>query len=140
MFAAANTCAGADTSPELTWTAGPAAAMAYAVVLTDKTNGYIHWVLWNIPVATRTLPAGLAETATLTMPAGARQVALSGNGYFGPCPSGTNHTYEFAVHAIDVEMLPGLSASPTTMQALTAVTAHSLGRALLTGVSNARRP
>lgn len=97
-------------------------------------------MLWNIPAETRSLPAMLATTAMLTTPMGARQVSFSGSGYQGPCPSGTNHTYEFAVHAVDAAMLPGLSANATTMQANTAVTSHSLGKALLTGISNARRP
>lgn len=141
MFPAVNTCAGANTSPQLDWTAGPATALSYAMVLIDRgNNNLVHWVLWDIPPATRSLPAMLPTTAMLTDPAGARQVAFTGSGYQGPCPSGNVHNYEFAIHAIDAAMLPGLSASPTTTQANNAVNMHSLGKALLTGQSNARRP
>src|SRR5438046_2819209 len=34
-FAAENTCAGVNTSPPLSWTAGPAGTMSYVVSLTD---------------------------------------------------------------------------------------------------------
>jgi Raf kinase inhibitor-like YbhB/YbcL family protein len=135
-----NTCAGANTSPELDWTAGPAATMSYAMVLTDLSNGFLHWVVWDMPPETRSLPAMLPTTATLTDPAGARQVALSGTGYTGPCPSGNVHNYQFAIHALDVATLPGLAANPTTTQVTDAVTTHSLAQASLGGTSNARRP
>ncbi len=48
-FPMQNTCAGANTSPELDWTPGPAGTMSYAVVLTDLTNNFVHWAIWNIP-------------------------------------------------------------------------------------------
>ena len=89
-FAAANTCAGADTSIDLTWTEGPAGTMSYAIVLTDMTNMYVHWAIWDIPMATRSLPAALPNPYMLTAPAGAKQASFGGNsdhGYQGPCPS-----------------------------------------------------
>jgi Raf kinase inhibitor-like YbhB/YbcL family protein len=138
-FLPENTCAGANTSPELDWTAGPAGTMSYAMVLTDLSNGFLHWVVWDIPPETRSLPALLPTTATLTEPAGARQVALSGTGYTGPCPNGNVHDYQFDIHALDVATLPGLSANPTTTAATDAVTTHSLAHASLGGTSNARR-
>src|SRR5688572_27467083 len=41
--ATANTCDGANTSPELKWTGNAMSALSYAVVFTDKTNGLVHW-------------------------------------------------------------------------------------------------
>ena len=139
MFPPELTCAGANRSPELDWAGGPT-AMSYALVLTDTANMLRHWVLWDIPAATRSLPAMLATTPTLTTPAGARQVSASGNGYTGPCPNGNTHTYLFELHAVDVAMLPGLSATPTTAQAVAAIMMHSLGKASLSAQSNAQRP
>ncbi len=140
MFPAVNTCAGADTSPELDWTAGPATAKAYALVLTDMANNLVHWVLWDIPVATQSLPAMLPNTPMLTTPAGARQVAVQGTGYTGPCPSGNVHTYQFDLHAVDVAMLPGVAANATSAQVKALVMMHSLGKASLSAMSNAKRP
>lgn len=140
MFAAELTCAGANRSPQLNWTAGPAGTMGYAVILTDLTNSFLHWVVWNIPATTYSLPAMLPAGSMLSTPMGARQVALNGSGYFGPCPNGDTHMYQFAVHALDVATLSGLPASPTPAQANMAVVMRSIGRATLTGTSNARRP
>lgn len=142
-FPAANTCTGnSHVSPELAWTAGPSGTQSYAIILTDTTNSFVHWAIWDIPPATLSLPASLAKTATLSDPAGARQVNRFGsNGYFGPCPSGTDHVYQFEVHALDSAMLPVAATVPTTAAGIasvrTAVMAHTLGHADLTGVSNA---
>jgi Raf kinase inhibitor-like YbhB/YbcL family protein len=140
MFPAVNTCAGADTSPELDWTAGPATAKAYALVLTDMANNLVHWVLWDIPIATQSLPAMLPNTPMLATPAGARQVAAQGTGYMGPCPSGNVHTYQLDLHAVDVAMLTGVAANATSAQVKALVMMHSLGKASLSAMSNAKRP
>ncbi len=140
MFPAANTCAGVDQSPELDWTPGPAGAQSYALVLTDMAINLVHWVVWDIPVATRSLPAMLATAATLTTPAGAHQVSASGTGYMGPCPSGAVHTYVFDLHAVDAATLPAVPAKPTSAQLKALVLMHSLGKASLSGQSNAKRP
>ncbi len=140
VYPAANTCAGADVSPELDWTAGPAAAKSYALVLTDTTINLVHWVVWDIPIATSSLPAMLAATPNLTTPAGAHQIALSGTGYTGPCPSGNLHVYELDLHAVDVATLPGVPANATTAELKALVTTHSLGKASLSAQSSAKRP
>jgi Raf kinase inhibitor-like YbhB/YbcL family protein len=137
MFPAENTCAGADVSPAFDWTAGPSATQSYALVLTDTFQGLVHWVLWNIPAATRSLPAMLATSATLTTPPGARQMAVRGMGYTGPCPNGNTHTYQFDLHAVDVAMLP-VTAGATTTQLKALVTSHSLATASLSAPSNAK--
>jgi len=139
MFPAENTCAGADVSPAFDWTAGPAATQSYALVLTDMFQGLVHWVLWDIPTATRSLPAMLATTPVLTTPAGARQMPVMGMGYTGPCPSGTLHTYQFDLHAVDAAMLP-VTAGASTTQLKALVMSHSLAKASLSAPSSAKRP
>jgi Raf kinase inhibitor-like YbhB/YbcL family protein len=146
MIPAANTCASGamgNNSPPLMWTPGPASAQSYAIVLTDRNNNLVHWVLWDIPATTTSLPANLPKTSMLTMPAGAKQNAFSATGYVGPCPSGQLHTYEFAVYAINVAMLPGMSttASQTATRAnATVIMSHQLAKGTLTGQSNASAP
>jgi Raf kinase inhibitor-like YbhB/YbcL family protein len=133
-FPTSATCTGGSMSPALNWTTGPAARMSYAIVLTDKSNMLRHWVIWDIPADTMSLPANLAKTATLTMPAGAKQVSIQGNGYAGPCPpAGTMHTYEFALYAVDVAMLPGVTTNSMPMAVETAILNHDLAKATLTG-------
>ena len=131
MFPAANTCTGGSHSPPFDWTAGPAATMSYAIVLTDKSISYRHWVLWDIPASTTSLPADLARTATLTMPMGAKQVSI-GTGYAGPCPPTGTHTYEFALYAVNVSPLPGVTTNSMPMAVETAVLAHQVAKTTLT--------
>lgn len=140
MFAAANTCAGENRSPQLDWSAGPNGTQSYAVVFTDLANELVHWVIWDIPAEARSLAAMLDTSAMLGVPAGARQVAINGKGYTGPCPSGALHTYQFDVHALDVAMLPGVTGASTSSQVKAAVVSHSIGKTSLSGQSNARRP
>ncbi len=140
---ATNTCAGANMSPPLAWTAGPAGTMSYAVLLTDLANSVIHWVIWDIPAATHALPAALALDPSLPSPAGAKQAhhvpffGTADNGYRGPCPSGALHNYQFEVHALGVATLSGVTTTSTPPDVKTQVTANSLAHADLTGASTA---
>jgi len=102
---------GDNKSPELTWTAGPSGTQSYAIVLQDLTvmsggKPFVHWVMWNIPGATRMLPAGLETTAMPSVPAGSSQRAYSGNGFQGSGKCG--NVYEFTLYA-----LPMASFTPT---------------------------
>ena len=139
-FPANITCADSSMgSPDLTWTAGPSGTMSYAVTLTDLTfNGLVHWAIWNIPSSTTMLAADLATTAMLITPAGAQQVAIQGNGYYGPCPMGSTHTYEFRIYAIAVPTLPGATLT-TAASAKAAIIQNAIGSGTLTGTSNAAR-
>lgn len=111
--------------------------MSYALVLQDTNNNLNHWVLYDIPPATTTLPESLATSATLTMPAGAKQKSFQGNGYLGPCPNGMTHTYTFTLYALSVATLPGVSASSSTMQLAAAIQANDLSSTALSAMSNA---
>jgi Raf kinase inhibitor-like YbhB/YbcL family protein len=138
----ANTCGGADTSPQLDWTSGPAATKSYAVVLTDVADGTVYWAVWDIPADASSLAAMLPNVAMLPTPAGAKQVRLGGggNGYTGPCPGGATHAFQFEVDALDVATLPNVSTTSTAAVVNAAVSMHTLGRALLTGMSDAQAP
>jgi Raf kinase inhibitor-like YbhB/YbcL family protein len=128
-------CAGADGSPDLSWTAGPAGTLSYAVVLTDKSNNLLHWVIWDIPGATTSLPAGVEKKANPAVPAGSKQAKSFDNqtfGYRGPCPQNT-HTYEFAVFALDVATLPGVTTASTRAEVNTEILKHDLTKTTLTG-------
>jgi Raf kinase inhibitor-like YbhB/YbcL family protein len=114
----------AKPSPALTWTAGPAGTMSYAIVLKDTTAGLsmgtMHWTIYDIPASVTSLPMGVMSGATLTDPAGAKQGKnyQSNNAFTGPC--GGMNTYKFTLYALKVATLPGLSASSTGAQVETA--------------------
>ena len=98
-----NTSFGANVSPEMSWTAGPAGTKSYAIVLKDLSNSAIHWAIWDIPASTTKLPAMLPKMSPLTDPAGAKQVSFSGPGYYGS--GACNHVYEHRIYALNVENL-----------------------------------
>jgi Raf kinase inhibitor-like YbhB/YbcL family protein len=134
--------AGNDISPPLAWGPGTNNPSSYAIILNDLGNGNKHWAIWDIPAATTSLPEGLSLGFNVPEVAGAKQKALgSGNQtlqYFGPCPGGTNHKYEFTLYAINKATLPGLSQSSTVAQVETAAAANDLANVKLAGNSAAK--
>jgi len=137
------TCAGTNVSPPLAFKGGPSAAKSYALVLQDLSNQNIHWVIWDMPTSTTSLPQGVAKQATPAVPAGAKQ-ALSYDGttygYLGPCPGGNVHTYQFSIYALDVATLPNVTPMTARATVATAVRAHQIASATLQGTSNAKHP
>lgn len=132
--------------PELHWTPGPAGTKSYAITFIDVTlahatpsqpNGY-HWVLYNIPATTTSLPEGFKQAdATLL---GAKQ----NSNYLGPCPNfgsstGTKtDTYEFTIYALAEESITITgSGTAAVKDAETKLEAKHLESAKLTGTSNA---
>jgi Raf kinase inhibitor-like YbhB/YbcL family protein len=142
MFPAQSTCASTsmpEASPDLTWTAGPSGTMSYAVILLDTNNSLNHWVVWDIPSTVTSLPGMLDTSAMLSMPAGAMQKAVSGMGYYGPCPSGMDHVYKFTVYALPVATLSGaMTSSQTSALAMSVMNANPLASASLSAHSSAK--
>ena len=141
-FMPANTCAGANQSPPLTWTAGPAGTQSYAIVLLDTANMRYHWAVWNIPSTVMALPAVFPAGASVTAPVAAMQ-AITGAAvpvYQGPCPAGNVHTYIFTVYALDVATLPGVASGAMAQAVFAALPSHVLALGALAGTSDATRP
>jgi Raf kinase inhibitor-like YbhB/YbcL family protein len=114
------TCEGKDLSPPLVWTGVPANAKSLALIVDDPDAPdpaaprmtWVHWVLYNIPVAATGLPEGVASSA---LPKG----ALEGlndwqrTGYGGPCPPIGRHRYFHKLYAVDA-VLPDLKKPTKT--------------------------
>jgi Raf kinase inhibitor-like YbhB/YbcL family protein len=132
--------AGNDISPPLAWGAGSHKPKSYALTFIDLANGGKHWAIWDIPASTTSLPEGLKKGFNVPDVSGAKQKAM-GNAsvnqqFFGPCPR-SKHTYEFTLYAINVDTLPGLSASSTVAQIETAAQANDIASTKLSGTSSA---
>ncbi|QNE32943.1 YbhB/YbcL family Raf kinase inhibitor-like protein [Sphingomonas sp. NBWT7] len=121
---------GLGISPALRWTAVPGAA-SYAIVVEDPDGSakpVIHWVAWNLPATTTSLPAGLQERDRLNGGAleGVMQGATSRGtvGWYGPRPPKGDrpHRYHFQVLALDRQL--DLPPGATRDQLLAAAAGH----------------
>jgi Raf kinase inhibitor-like YbhB/YbcL family protein len=107
-----NTCtasgvAGGNESPQLTWRQAPHETRSFVVVAYDVTAQFTHWMMYNIPAGTTSLP----ENAGIP---GSVYGVQNGSDFFqpnygGPCPPMTlmphAHEYRFTVYALD-RLLP----------------------------------
>ncbi len=99
------TCDAGDVSPALAWAEPPRESRSFALIVDDPdapSKTWVHWVLYNLPAGTRTLPEGMVKDATL--PNGSRQGRNDHGtiGYSGPCPPhGPTHHYFFKLYALD---------------------------------------
>jgi Raf kinase inhibitor-like YbhB/YbcL family protein len=123
-------CDGTTESPQLSWSGAPSATQSYAVTIFDPDaptgSGFWHWVAWDLPKSTTSLPRNAV------LPAGAVNGENDGGGigYTGPCPpqgDGTHH-YHIRVVALDV---PSLGLDATTHGAVVGFVmgAHALASA-----------
>lgn len=128
------TQSGAQVSPPLSWTNAPDDAVSFVVIARDAdtaigngTDDILHWMLWNIPKGTRSLPEGIPQGNQL--PDGTRQISASGPYYRGPgAPAaGPAHHYVFEVYALDSTIdVPAVGQSPPLTRA--AVVAAMAGK------------
>jgi Raf kinase inhibitor-like YbhB/YbcL family protein len=136
---AANTCSGANTSPQLTWSGAPSGTLSYAVVLTDLSLSpdLVHWVIYDIPSTETGLPASVENVyAPANVPGAHQTVSVHAPtvGYYGPCPpQPPAHSYELAVYALFIAVLPGATMQTASADAVSSITAHQLAHATLTG-------
>ncbi len=104
---------GKDISPPLAWSNIPASTQSFALTIDDPDAPggiWVHWVLFNLPAETTSLPADIPRTDTL--PNGARQGSndFGSVGYGGPRPPrGRGHRYIFKIYALDsmLDLRPG---------------------------------
>jgi Raf kinase inhibitor-like YbhB/YbcL family protein len=98
------TCDGTDISPELSWTNPPPGAQSFALIAEDPdapVGTWTHWVVFDLPPSTRSLPEGVGKMID-KLPDGGRQGAndFGKTGYGGPCPPpGKPHRYFFKLYA-----------------------------------------
>lgn len=132
-------CEGENVNPELSVTGVPPEAESLALVVDDpdapREEPYVHWLLWNAPPGTTTVPEGVEHGERPAAIDGARQGAASDGtvGYVGMCPPTSHdaHTYRFTLSALDVELDLAGGASREELDA--AMAGHVLAQARLTG-------
>jgi Raf kinase inhibitor-like YbhB/YbcL family protein len=133
-------CKGGNVSPALKWSGVPAGTQSFALLVHDPdaptTSGWWHWVVYNIPAGTTSLPASAGDPQKKLMPAPAVQgrTDFGTPGYGGPCPPpGKPHHYNFRIYALKVPKLEVPADASPAMIAFN-VHANELGHAELTGL------
>jgi Raf kinase inhibitor-like YbhB/YbcL family protein len=99
----------------------------------DAPGGtWVHWVLFNLPAETRSLPEGVPEDPALKDGSRQGQNDFRRPGYGGPCPPrGPAHRYYFKLYALDSALnLPAGAKKPDVEKAMKG---HVLAQAELMG-------
>ena len=122
------TCDGADVSPPLAWNGIPDQTGAFALIVRDpEADGFVHWVLTDIPLDTTSLPDGMGDSVGI---AGRNDFGRVGWG--GPCPPSGEHRYEFTLYALTAPLQ--LDGAPAADEVDRALGTNLLAEAHLTGV------
>ena len=105
---------GQNLSPDLSWSGAPEGTRSFAVTCFDPDaptgSGFWHWVAWDIPASTTSLPLGVSRVDSSLKQA---RNDFGNVGYDGPePPAGAPHRYQFSVHALPVETLGADPADP----------------------------
>ena len=136
--------AGGDVSPALVWSNVPDGIVSFVLIVHDLdaptgsgTDDRLHWLVWNIPGASRELSAGVPQGAT--MADGSRQISVTGPNYRGPATaaSAPAHHFVFELYALDSMLdVPAVGASPAETRAavVAAMAGHVRGKGVYTGV------
>jgi Raf kinase inhibitor-like YbhB/YbcL family protein len=144
--------AGAELSPGLTWCGAPATATSFVLLVhdvnapTQNQTGFddvLHWLVWNIPATTTSLPEGVSHGPQL--PDGSRQISVSGPYYRGPAAPSTGppHHYLFELFAVDtiIDVPPvGASAAATRAAVMAAMVGRVRGKAVAVGIFRRAAP
>ena len=136
-------CTGGNISPALSWSGAPSGTKSFAVSVYDPDaptgSGWWHWVVFNLPASTTSLPKGAGDVKKKLMPKGAIQsrTDFSTDGYGGPCPPAGDkpHRYQITVFAVDVDKLP-FAKNHNASGAMVGFDLHfhTLAKTTLTGV------
>ena len=134
MIPAKYTQAGSSVSPPLAWSNVPDGTTNFVLIAHDVdaavgqgTDDMLHWMVWNIPAAARSLAEAIPQGNQL--PDGSRQISGTGPYYRGPgAPAtGSAHHYVFEIYALDAAIdVPAVGQSPPLTRA--AVEAAMVGK------------
>ena len=141
--AAPGAAPGEGTSPAIAWANVPAGTQTFVLNMRDLdvarnkgTEDQAHWVVWNIPAATTSLPEGVPKGSQ--RPDGSFQISATGPVYRGPGAgaNGPRHHYMFEIYALDtkLDVQPTADAFETRANVMKAMQGHVLGKAVYGGL------
>jgi Raf kinase inhibitor-like YbhB/YbcL family protein len=108
-------CTGPGHSPSLNWKGEPAGTKSFAITMYDSyrppASGWWHWLVYNLPASTHSLPQDAGAPGGKNLPAGAKHGHADADvpeaRYYGPCPDVGDkpHHYIITVYALKVDHL-----------------------------------
>jgi len=96
-------CTGGNVSPDFSWAGVPDGTKSLALTMYDMDaptgSGFWHWMVFNMPPVTTSLPAGAGDPAKKLAPSGSVQSRNDAgiSGYFGPCPPQGDKPHHYLV-------------------------------------------
>ena len=134
-----HTCDGASLSVPLAWSNVPTGTQSFALISEDldvSPNGFVHWVLFNIPATETRLSEGLPTDAVLPFGAIHGNNGANQSGYLGSCPPpgapASSHRYVFKVYALGNILI--LKPGATKAELFDAMQGHLLSYGQTLGV------
>jgi len=128
------TCDEKDISPPLRWSEPPEGTQSFVVVCDDpdaSSGTWVHWLIYNIPADTRSLPEAIPTTPNLADGSSNGKNSWKNSGYGGPCPPSSTHLYFFKIYALDTILNIDAGASKEILYPI--MEEHVLARGELTG-------
>jgi Raf kinase inhibitor-like YbhB/YbcL family protein len=99
------TCEGENISHALAWSEAPSRTQSYALINDDPDDDgpepWVHWLVYNIPGASRGLPENVPAKERLADGTLQGTNSFGKIGYGGPCPPTGTHHYTFQLYALD---------------------------------------
>jgi Raf kinase inhibitor-like YbhB/YbcL family protein len=134
-------CTGQNVSPALQWSGVPAGTKSLAITVYDPDaptgSGWWHWMVYDIPPTTTSLPAGVGARGKAPLPAGALlgMTDFGAKGWGGPCPpvGDKPHRYIFTIFALKVAKLE-VPATATSALIGYNLNGNTLGKASFTAL------
>ncbi|MDH5671241.1 MAG: YbhB/YbcL family Raf kinase inhibitor-like protein [Myxococcales bacterium] len=129
------TCEGEDLAPALLWEGAPAETESFALIVDDPDAPdpaapkmtWVHWVLFNLPKLSASLPEGGKPLPPGT---GEGLNDWKRTGYGGPCPPIGRHRYFHKLYALDATLE---LHKPTKAELVDAMAEHVIAEAVLMG-------
>ncbi len=120
---------GRNISPPLQWDEPPVKTQSFALLCDDPDapmGTWVHWVLYNLPAKSRTLPEAVPAEPVLTDGSRHGKNSWGRYGYGGPSPPSGTHRYFFKLYALDTVL--DLPAGAGQEQLLKAMHGHILAQ------------
>jgi Raf kinase inhibitor-like YbhB/YbcL family protein len=106
-------CEGDAGSPPLAWSNVPDGTRSFALIAIDadipssnvRLIEFVHWVLYDLPAETRSLPALVSLQQLAALGAVMGRNGYGQRQYVAPCPVSGVHHYVYRLYALDVQDL-----------------------------------